>query len=64
MGWRIHAVGMAVECPLVAKSGLFRAVRRTSAIPPKADITAGELRRSPKADIQCPLYPRKQTWQR
>ncbi len=32
-----------------------------SALPPKADIVGARTLRTQKADIQCPLYPRKQT---
>ncbi len=54
---RIHAVEMAVECPLVAISGLFGAVPRRSALPPKADIRGARTVRTQKADIGCPLNP-------
>ncbi len=39
---RIHALGMAVECRLLAISGHAERGARTSALPPKADIRMRE----------------------
>ena len=38
MDRRIHAVGMVLECLLLAKSGSSNHLRTTSAYPPTADI--------------------------
>ena len=52
---------MTVECPLLAISGHPEGEARTSALPPIADIGGARTLRIQKADIGCPLSPRKRT---
>ena len=42
----------AVQCRLLAISGLFEVVRRTFALPLKADIVGARTVRTQKADIE------------
>jgi hypothetical protein len=51
-----------LECLLLAISGLFSVAPGMSALPPIADIESARTHRTQKADIECPLNTRKQTW--
>ena len=59
--YRIMARIAARQCLFLAISGHAEGSDGVSALPPIADIESARTHRTQKAEIECPLYPRKRT---